>query len=76
VAVDTEKLAALLQAANFGTTSTDDVPLMFPIAQSFRLNLALMFLPEFPVGVVGSVLARTKSIMYRALRSDELLQYR
>mmetsp|Transcript_35611 Transcript_35611/g.79151 ORF Transcript_35611/g.79151 Transcript_35611/m.79151 type:complete len:369 (-) Transcript_35611:650-1756(-) len=53
-----------------------EVPVMYPIVESFRLCIQAMLLPQFPVNVLGSVLARNRMELYRALSPSEKLVYR
>ena len=52
------------------------VPLMYPIAESFRICIQVMSLPQFPLNVLGSVLARNRTEVLAPLKPGERLLYR
>ena len=49
---------------------------MYPIAESFRLCIQVMSLPQFPLNVLGSVLARNRTEVFRPLAPGDKLTYR
>lgn len=53
-----------------------DIPLSYPIVESFRLPLLAMSHVDFPFNVLGSVLARNSTTVTRAMAPDEKLTYR
>jgi len=53
-----------------------EIPLMYPIAESFRLYIQAMALPQFPLNVLGSVLARNRTEVFRELRADDVLLFK
>ena len=49
---------------------------MYPIAESFRLCIQVMSLPQFPLNVLGSVLARNRTEVFRSLAPGDKITYR
>lgn len=56
VTVDKKRLSKF--RALIGDDSTENIPLMFLIVESFRLCLYLLTHPLFPVSTIGSVLSK------------------
>ncbi|KAG1671772.1 hypothetical protein FOA52_000149 [Chlamydomonas sp. UWO 241] len=71
-----QRLAAFRDIVRHTALPSDEVPVMFPIAESFRLFMQAMALPQFPLSVLGSVLARNRTEVYRAMRLDEKLMFK
>ncbi|KAL6752969.1 hypothetical protein V8C86DRAFT_2737697 [Haematococcus lacustris] len=69
-----QRLAAFLQLAGFNS-SQGPLPLSYPIVEAFRLVIQAMLLPDFPFNVLGSVLARNTTTVYRAMTADQPLIY-
>ncbi|KAJ9507188.1 hypothetical protein QJQ45_004811 [Haematococcus lacustris] len=70
-----QRLAAFLQLAGFNS-SQGPLPLSYPIVEAFRLVIQAMLLPDFPFNVLGSVLARNTTTVYRAMTAEQPLIYR
>jgi hypothetical protein len=49
---------------------------MFPIAESFRICIQVMALPQFPLNVLGSVLARNRTEVLAPISPGDKLIYR
>lgn len=58
-----------------GLPPSIDVPLMYPIVESFRLIIQAMLLPAFPFNVLGSVLTKHTTTTFRPIRPNELLSF-
>jgi hypothetical protein len=71
---DTARYAAFLRLVGFDAPPKD-LPLMYPIAESFRLSMMAMSHPDFPFNVLGSVLARNKTECARPLAAGEALTF-
>jgi hypothetical protein len=52
------------------------IPLSYLFVESFRLTMLAMAHPDFPFNVLGSVLTRNCSTLYRPLAATEALTYR
>ncbi|KIZ05180.1 hypothetical protein MNEG_2779 [Monoraphidium neglectum] len=72
---DTQCYATFLRLAGYDVPPKD-APLMYPIAESFRLSMLAMSHPDFPFNVLGSVLARNRTEAKRPLASEERLLVR
>lgn len=59
-----------------GLPHSSALPLIYPTVESFCLNLACMCMPDFPISVVGGVLARYTATMHKPIQQSELLTYR
>eukprot|EP00878_Enallax_costatus_P001490 GHUV01001641.1.p1 GENE.GHUV01001641.1~~GHUV01001641.1.p1 ORF type:complete len:327 (+),score=76.16 GHUV01001641.1:118-1098(+) len=53
----------------------DQVPICYPFIESFRISMLAMSHRDFPFNVLGAVLARNTSTLYRKLAADEALTY-
>eukprot|EP00798_Chlamydomonas_sp_ICE-L_P014044 gene14044-19981_t len=73
VRFNAKRLASFKTLTGMGSSS--EVPLMYPIVESFRLCIQAMCLPAFPVNVLGAVLARNSTTVYRALQPTDELTY-
>jgi len=56
--------------------SVQDLPLLFPAVLSFRLCMAAMAAPNFPIFVLGGVLSGYRAIQLRAVPAAEPLSFR
>lgn len=74
VVVDNKNLRSYRKLCGLPDGST--LPLMYPTAESFCLNLACMCMPSFPISVVGGVLARYTATMHKPMQQSEQLTYR
>ncbi|GAX77976.1 hypothetical protein CEUSTIGMA_g5418.t1 [Chlamydomonas eustigma] len=54
---------------------TSEVPLLYPIVESFRLCMQVMALPRFPLNVLGSVLARNRAEFFQPIHPTDRLVY-
>ena len=74
-----EQLLTFHELSRTSTRHTADessLPLLFPVTESFGLALAAMCLPDFPVSVLGGVLAVYKGCLHRRVLIHEQLVYR
>ncbi|KXZ45866.1 hypothetical protein GPECTOR_50g660 [Gonium pectorale] len=69
------RLRRYLALAGFSGGTAGQVPLMYPIVESFRLFMQCMLTPVFPFNVMGSVLAGTRVVALRAVGAEEKLIY-
>jgi hypothetical protein len=53
-----------------------DLPLLFPSVMGFRLCMAVMAAPTFPLSVLGGVLSGYNAIQLRAVPAAEPLAFR
>ena len=74
VHIDSNNLKAYRKLCGLLHSST--LPLIYPTVESFCLNLACMCMPNFPISVVGGVLARYTATMHKPMQQSELLTYR
>ncbi|MEW5297240.1 MAG: hypothetical protein WDW36_000464 [Sanguina aurantia] len=70
------RFSKFLSLAGFDEGLNGRSPLSYPIVESFRLCIQAMLLPSFPFNILGSVLARNRTLMVRAVAADEKLVYR
>lgn len=74
VRLDAKRYATFLRLVGFQAPPRD-VPLMYPIAESFRLSMLAMSHPDFPFNVLGSVLARNRTETRKPIASDAELVF-
>ncbi len=74
VVINTSKLAAYRMRC--GLSVEKGLPILYPTVETFCMNLACMCLPQFPISVIGGVLARYKATMHRPIQESELVTYR
>ncbi|KAF5842359.1 hypothetical protein DUNSADRAFT_7673 [Dunaliella salina] len=73
---DKRKLSKFLSLSSYPASMKGVVPLMYPICESFRLNIQALLLPAFPFSVLRTVLKSISTTMYREVMQDEALVYR
>lgn len=66
----------MIEAYRLLSDAVVQVPICYPFIESFRLSLLAMSHRDFPFNVLGAVLARNTSTVYRKLAADEALTYR
>lgn len=59
-----------------GCHPDQDLPLLFPTVMSFRLSMAAMAAPAFPLSVLGGVLSGYRAVQLRAVPAAEPLAFR
>ena len=74
VTVNADNLTAYKKKC--GLTASKSLPILYPTVETFCLNLACMCLPQFPISVLGGVLARYTAIMYKPVQQAEPFTYR
>lgn len=74
IALDKNRLAMFKKIV--GHASKSEVPLLFPITESFRLVIQSMLLPSFPVNILGSVLLKSRHVLLRAIGEGEKLSWK
>ena len=74
VVVNCDNLAAYKRKC--GLSDGKGLPILYPTVETFCMNLACMCLPNFPISVIGGVLARYKATMHRLIQETEVLTYR
>ena len=57
-------------------SKSQDIPLLYPVTESFRLMIQSMLLPSFPFSILGSVLLKSRLVMLRPLTETEKLGWR
>lgn len=68
-----DKLQRVLRVS---ISSAQDLPLLFPAVMSFRLCMAAMAAPAFPLSVLGGVLSGYHAIQLRSVPAAEPLAFR
>mmetsp|Transcript_13101 Transcript_13101/g.35676 ORF Transcript_13101/g.35676 Transcript_13101/m.35676 type:complete len:343 (-) Transcript_13101:289-1317(-) len=73
---DKKRLSKFLRLSSYPDSMQGVVPLMYPICESFRLNIQALLHPAFPFSVLRTVLKSISTTMYREVTHDEALVYR
>lgn len=69
---DVGKAARYQQLADFDALPGGEVPMTFPLVESFRLTMQALLAPDFPFNVLGSVLARNVTVMHKPIVPGKL----
>ena len=74
IAIDKNRLARFKKLV--GHANKSEVPLLYPVTESFRLVIQTMVLPSFPVNILGSVLMKSRHVLLRSINEGEKLSWK
>jgi acyl dehydratase len=73
--VDARELAEFNRITGAATTGTETLPLLYPHVFGFRLAMAILTHPRFPVPIWGVLQTRNRLVQHRPLRVDDTLDF-